>query len=63
MNATCNQCRFWRRGYRLQGFNVPSWCDKHFHSQPGDDPCCAQFENIDTRSIQHPEYDHSGDVA
>lgn len=63
MNATCGQCRFWRRGYRLQGFKVPSWCDKHFHSQHGDDMCCEQFENIDTRSFKHPEYDHPGDVA
>ena len=42
---------------------VPSFCTKHFHSQAGDDPACKQFEHIDTRSIQHPPYDHPGDVA
>lgn len=47
VKARCDQCRFWRKGYRLQGFKVPSWCDRHFHSQPGDDMCCAQFDDID----------------
>lgn len=60
---TCETCKFWRRGYRLQGFKVPSWCDRHFHSQNGGDTACKQYDKIDTRSIQHPPYDHPGDVA
>ena len=47
MNNHCDECRHWCRGYRLQGFRVPSFCNKHFHSQAGDDPACAQFEEIE----------------
>jgi hypothetical protein len=63
MRDRCDMCRFWHRGYRLQSMKMPSFCNKHFHSQAGDDPACKQFEHIDTRSIQHPPYDHPGDVA
>lgn len=63
MDATCKQCRYWRKGYRLHSLKVPDFCDRHFHSQRGDALACAQFENIDTRSIQHPPYSHPGDVA
>lgn len=39
----CDECRFWSKGYRLQGMKVPSFCAKHFHGQAGDDPACAEF--------------------
>ena len=61
--ATCDQCRHWRRGYRLYGSKVPSFCGFHFHSQAGDDPACKDFGKIDTRSIEHPHYAHPGDMA
>lgn len=63
MRYRCDLCCYWTRGYTLQTMKVPSFCTKHFHSQAGDDPACKQFEHIDTRSIQHPPYDHPGDVA
>jgi hypothetical protein len=40
---TCNDCSFFKRGYRLQGMKVPDWCDRHFHSQRSDDPACKDF--------------------
>lgn len=46
MSDTCNDCIFFKRGYRLQGMKVPDWCDKHFHSQRRDDPACDQFSTI-----------------
>lgn len=63
MGAHCTDCRYYQRGYTLQLMKVPDFCTRHFHSQRGDDPACSQFNPIDTRSIQHPPYDHPGDVA
>lgn len=60
---SCGNCRFFRRGYRLQGLKVPPWCDRHFHAQSADDPACQQHERIDVASIPHPPYDHPGDFA
>ena len=62
-DKTCTDCRFWRRGYYLQGFKVPSFCGRHFHSQVGHDPACESYDEIDTASIWHPPYNHPGDVA
>lgn len=39
----CDQCEHWHSGYRLQGMKVPAFCNRHFHSQAGDDPVCEQF--------------------
>ena len=52
MADRCEVCRFWSRGYRLQGFKVPSFCDRHNHSQPGDDPVCGEFQAKDANSDQ-----------
>jgi hypothetical protein len=46
MRKRCVDCKFWKRGYRLQGMKVPDFCDKHFHSQSGDDPACTEFSSI-----------------
>lgn len=59
----CDSCRYFGRGYMLQGMKVPSYCNRHFHSQRGDDPACKDYSEIDTRSIEHPPYAHPGDVA
>ncbi len=40
----CTDCAHFHRGYRLQGMRVPDFCNRHFHSQHGDDPACGQFE-------------------
>ena len=40
----CTDCWHFQRGYMLQGMRVPSFCNRHFHSQHGDDPVCEQFE-------------------
>ncbi len=63
MKDTCKDCRFFKRGYRLQNMKIPDWCDRHFHSQRSDDHACAEFQPMDTRSIQHPPYCHPGDMA
>lgn len=44
MSEQCKDCVFWKRGYRLQGFKVPDFCARHFHSQHGDNPACKDFE-------------------
>ncbi len=63
MTQRCTDCAFWRKGYTMGGFKVPSFCDRHYHSQHGDDAACKQFDAIGLRSIQHPPYVHPGDVA
>jgi hypothetical protein len=40
----CKNCRFWSKGYRLQTMKTPPFCDRHNHSQPGDDPACMEFQ-------------------
>jgi hypothetical protein len=42
----CDECRHWHKGYMLHRSRVPSFCNRHFHSQRGDDPACAQFEEL-----------------
>jgi len=44
---SCDTCRHWHKGYMLHRSRVPSFCNRHFHSQRGDDPACAQFEPRD----------------
>ena len=41
----CRDCAFWRNGYTLQTLRVPSFCDRHFHSQSGDDKACEDFND------------------
>ena len=41
----CRDCAFWRNGYTLQTLRVPSFCDRHFHSQRGDDKACEDFND------------------
>ena len=44
MADTCQTCKHFQRGYRLQGMKVPDFCNRHFHSQRSDDPACKQYE-------------------
>lgn len=44
MSEYCDTCRFWSKGYRLQGSKVPSFCNRHFHSQQGNDPACKDYD-------------------
>lgn len=44
---SCGTCQHWQKGYMLHRSRVPSFCNRHFHSQNGDDPACAQFEPRD----------------
>ena len=44
MGEHCKDCRFFKRGYRLQGLRVPDFCDRHFMSQRSDEPACRDFE-------------------
>lgn len=41
---TCETCAYWHKGYRLQGFKVPSFCVRHHHSVAGDDPACREHQ-------------------
>ena len=50
MSETCDTCKHWHKGYRLQGSKVPSFCNRHFHSQPGDDPACKEYESKEPRT-------------
>ncbi len=65
----CDECRFWSKGYRLQGMKIPSFCDKHFHSQAGNDPACDQFAADDLGEpgsnewLSHSPNFHPGDIA
>lgn len=43
MGDTCDECRFWHKGYMLQRSRVPAFCNRHFHSQRGNDPACKDF--------------------
>lgn len=38
----CDNCAHFHKGYRLQGFRVPSSCNRHFHTVSGDDPACNE---------------------
>jgi hypothetical protein len=49
MRYRCDTCRYWHRGYRLQGMKVPDFCTRHAHSQPGDDPACREYSTSDMR--------------
>lgn len=48
---TCDQCSYWHKGYMLHRSRMPSFCNRHFHSQQGNDPACAEFK----RPADQPE--------
>lgn len=43
LRKECRECRHWHGGYHLQGMRVPSFCNRHNHSQRGDDLACREF--------------------
>lgn len=44
-NKTCQDCKFWHKGYLLQGFKMPASCNKEpFAYAKHDDPACKDFE-------------------
>lgn len=45
--AACDQCQHWHKGYMLHRSRMPSFCNRHFHSQAGNDPACKDFEPKD----------------
>lgn len=47
-HSTCDACQHWHKGYMLHRSRVPSFCNRHFHSQRGSDHACAQFEAKET---------------
>lgn len=42
---TCDQCRYWHKGYLLQSMRVPSTCNfpGEMHSVRGDTLACKDF--------------------
>ena len=44
MKDDCGNCRYFHKGYRLQGFGVPASCVREFHTVGETDPACAQHE-------------------
>lgn len=47
-HSTCDACQHWHKGYMLHRSRVPSFCNRHFHSQCGSDRACAQFAPKET---------------
>ena len=44
-NKTCQDCKFWHKGYLLQGYKMPATCNKEpFAYAKNDDPACKDFE-------------------
>lgn len=52
---TCDQCSHWHKGYMLHRSRVPSFCNRHFHSQHGYDPACEQFTPPTEAAAAHAE--------
>ena len=47
-SKTCRDCRYWHKGYLLQGFKMPGTCNKApFTYAAYDDPACGDFAEKD----------------
>jgi hypothetical protein len=48
MKNECANCRHFHGGYRLQGFKVPSSCNRHFHTVSASDPACEHHGRVNS---------------